>query len=72
MANAKKCDRCGEFYTDRPIALLKCDDGRFKFDFITLTYSPIVAHAHIDLCQRCLDDFCNWLNSKEDHSNDKN
>ncbi len=72
MANAKKCDRCGEFYTDKPIALLEHDNEKFKYDFITLTYSWTVAYAHIGLCQRCLDEFSMWLNNKEDHSNDKN
>jgi hypothetical protein len=69
MANAKQCDRCGEFYVDMP---------KSEIDFLTNEYvyvTPLSTiesisvfgtgyverNVDLDLCQKCLDEFCEWM-----------
>lgn len=66
MADAKKCDRCGEVYTDITIGLSKCCNDEFTFTYIKLIYSTTSRGKPIDLCQRCIDELCKWLNNDEE------
>ena len=68
MANAKKCDRCGKFYSSK--------DKKFKQEkladvlgCITLTDLSGYILKDYDLCDVCAAEFWNWLNIvKEDQS----
>ena len=50
MSDAKKCDRCGEFYETR------------KNGFIIIDLSKGVTGKSLDLCPMCVTTFWNWLN----------
>lgn len=69
MSDAKKCDRCGAFYTDITTGLSKCRDDEFTFTHIKLIYSTIRSKP-IDLCQRCIDELSKWLNNEENNKED--
>ena len=60
MAEAKKCDRCGEFYD------LHVD--KMKFNGLKLTretkYTPPVTLTHYDLCLSCATMLRDWLDVK--------
>lgn len=53
MADAKKCDRCGEFYNNEP---------RPSFIIIKNTYS----FPCIDLCPKCIEELKKWLELKNE------
>lgn len=61
--DAKKCDRCGNFYTEtEPNALQSLLTG-------LLEYHPMIAkqmliEGVIDLCPECSRDLTKWLNMK--------
>lgn len=76
MANAKKCDRCGDFYMEREITLF---DNAIKT--IAKAVQTIVSpnnksviqdriETHIDVCPKCSKSLKMWLNEKEVETND--
>lgn len=64
MADAKKCDRCGAFYTVRymkPTGALKLQELR----------DTPRAFYRIDLCETCEKQLLDWLNTpfRKEHEN---
>lgn len=71
MSKAYKCDRCGRFYNVNPRS-----EQTIKFNFSDGIYDLPVDNLYltvniinqiklsIDLCQYCLDEFCNWYNKE--------
>lgn len=54
MANAKKCDRCGEYYEEKDV----------KFRLFEMTYAGLLAGQNdIDLCPHCSDMFKIFMNN---------
>lgn len=79
MANAKKCDRCGKYYTDR-VQVISTASGDGD---ITFTDHPqvicfgeegkITPSEKMDICYECFDSFIDWLNeyhNKGEYKND--
>ena len=72
MARAFVCDRCGKIFTETPkskntinVDLEDCNKD-LKIECLTSRYeghSPF----YFDLCQECLDDFCDWYNKPKIH-----
>jgi hypothetical protein len=64
MANAKKCDRCGAYYT--------LDDRKFKINERTPAYMEIytkhgmIVVSAIDLCEQCMKDLWHWLCNEQE------
>jgi hypothetical protein len=58
--DAKKCDRCGSYYSDSPAKpTVKLTDGHTKqFNSIGNSYYDC------DLCQKCWNDFAKWWENK--------
>ena len=72
MANAKKCDRCGKFYTSSEKRL--DSQGRYlkgiTMDGLKYTYSPGCINQtctkyqkQVDLCPDCSEKLILWLNA---------
>lgn len=58
--NAKKCDRCGNFYIPKYLMYQKTNPGkRYVFDSI------YTGSNSIDLCPECLNWFIKWLAAGE-------
>lgn len=57
MANAFKCDRCGDFKQGRPAATV-------EFDFV-VTPAGMPPNGNIDLCNECGQDFKHWIKTVE-------
>lgn len=66
---AKKCDRCGAFYTENKT---RCYDNENRSREVVygvakvtseLIYGQPVTVSQIDLCDNCLDSFDNWVKS---------
>jgi hypothetical protein len=60
MVDAKKCDRCGEFYEDHSISR----HFRVMKDVNRHTTSPSRDFKKRDLCDVCYDSFIAWFESK--------
>ena len=63
MANAKKCDRCGAYYT--------LDDRKFKINGKIPAYIEIytrngVIVSSVDLCEQCMKDLWHWLCNEQE------
>lgn len=66
MANAKQCDRCGNFYLNNT---LHPTNGRRRECFVTgvATLSrDSSANKYIDLCDDCISDFWAFMNNEID------
>ena len=67
---AKKCDRCGAFYTENKARCygnnrsLKVVYGVAKVTSEHIYGQPATA-SQIDLCDNCLDSFDNWVKTGE-------
>lgn len=57
MANARKCDRCGAFYTDNKV---KSIDGKYITRIGLLNDAIIV--KRFDFCDECLNEFDKFMN----------
>ena len=57
MANAKKCDRCGDFYLDRP--------ADFTPHYRVYECIPGYAEKMYDLCDMCLVELHDFLRGKK-------
>lgn len=58
MANAKKCDRCGTFYT------AKCNP-----DLIVKMYYHGYGDLYYDLCPKCTAELEKWLKGEKNEEN---
>lgn len=63
MADAKKCDRCGAFYTTQKdikvhIVTAPCE----KVNYLRLEYSDKLERKRIDLCPECVDELVQYFN----------
>lgn len=56
MANAKKCDRCGKYYTP------DIESGTLRL----VSDSNIWLEEHVDLCNRCIKDFVSFKDDFRD------
>lgn len=65
MANAKKCDRCGAFYTKRevvrihPVTALDCDKSAKR---LRITFDDWCKETALDLCPECVDKLNQYFN----------
>lgn len=59
MSDAKKCDRCGEFYT------LDISDEKDDVAGIALLDRYGRYGQKLDFCQKCRKDFMEWINGDE-------
>ena len=60
MANAKKCDRCGNFYsgvdlTSNYYSEIETVDGHPRY--ITISSN---SHGDLDICPKCRESLCYW------------
>lgn len=65
MANAKKCDRCGTFYTNcKPINIHLVTDPRYDNGEkqLSLTISRTYGDIPVDLCPECVDKLIRYFN----------
>ena len=73
MANAKKCDRCGEFYI---LASEKIPDSNETFAYsnviqdsvLEISYYPDKANEKYDLCKKCNNMLINFLKEKKENT----
>ena len=67
MANAKKCDRCGQFYDNYPIGnSVGIYNGirRVRKD----EFGSIMAEREtIDLCEKCMSEFAEFLSNRKEN-----
>lgn len=69
--DAKRCDRCGDFYTERPANAL--ENVAQALAQMAEAVSPCVCKSKeqqliemvIDLCPKCSKSLNNWLHGKE-------
>ena len=66
MANAKKCDRCGDYYdANTKYEIPSYLNTRHAIGISTLVSSdlnyPTEPGIRYDLCDKCLESFYNWL-----------
>lgn len=65
MADAKKCDRCGAFYTKRevvrihPVTAMDCDKSAKRLRIIFNVWSK---ETELDLCPECVDKLNQYFN----------
>lgn len=65
MANAKKCDRCGAFYTKRkvvaiyPVTALDYDKSAKR---LSITFDDWGKETALDLCPECVDKLNHYFN----------
>ena len=57
MSAAKKCDRCGNFYTQDDFLNDKEENWRYAVVYDPHPYASVTK----DLCPRCLKDLKKWL-----------
>jgi hypothetical protein len=65
MANAKKCDRCGEFYEKNVRYELTAGGRKTVIDGVCKTTSNECTVDYMDLCDDCLSALDNFLNMVE-------
>lgn len=72
---AKKCDRCGDFYNKEDIftapSILTNEDGHkteTSYCRMELFWWPSRLHYGIDLCPKCGEQLYNWLNSAKEEA----
>ena len=73
MANAKKCDRCGEFYI---LASEKIPDSNETFAYsnviqdsvLEISYYPDKPKEKYDLCKKCTNMLINFLKEKKENT----
>lgn len=72
---AKKCDRCGDFYGYDDVftapSILKNADGRWpetSYCRMDLFYWPTDRYYGIDLCPKCGEQLYNWLNGAKEEA----
>lgn len=63
--DAKKCDRCGEYY-DPDVNIGHIGDDRFFKHHGCLYFYPVESSPRIDLCPKCSNEFEAWLNGVYD------
>ena len=66
MANAKNCDRCGEFYTfvdENLIESLMRDLANFAKKQSQINFELMV--RNLDLCPECQKSLTNWYKNKK-------
>lgn len=71
MANAKQCDRCFEFYTERPENLF--ENVARAMEEVAEAISPHICKTKeqqaiemvLDLCPKCSKSLTRWLHGKE-------
>lgn len=65
MANAKKCDRCGAFYTNcKPIMIHLVTDPRYDNGKkqLALFLQRSYGDTQLDLCPECVDKLVQYFN----------
>lgn len=63
MADAKKCDRCGAFYTtQKDIKVHFVTDPYEKVNYLRLEYIYKLERKRIDLCPECVDELVQFFN----------
>jgi hypothetical protein len=69
MANAKRCDICGEFYCVRDTDIDHWDEGRNSnmIRFLKLTDDRYIGHSviHFDSCEKCFQDVMDYILAKQ-------
>ena len=63
MANAKKCDRCGAFYTNKE--KIFGINGRIPATFEILDRNGWIIGKY-DLCEQCMKDLWHWLCNEQE------
>ena len=77
MANAKKCDRCGEFYIEvEPNAIESLCKAISDFAAYVATPANVQKQIYaiqglLDLCPDCLKSLRRWARCKEDEEDGK-
>ena len=71
MSLAKKCDRCGEYYTHKDVDIYGC-----KINAISLLDREINNSGHmtrniVDLCPTCLESLDKWLKCEKEEKEGK-
>lgn len=70
MANAKKCDRCGTYFEEKPSEEKKIvitrHDKITGFDLSQGVHFKDVKKEEIDLCPDCMEELLEFLRGKKD------
>ena len=66
MAEARKCDRCGELY--ELYEGIQLNEGRNFYRCCTLVGSSSV--LSLDLCPKCMTDLIDWIKARCEVKND--
>lgn len=63
MSLARKCDRCGSFYSPES-SRSKREEGFNAINLINRTFNNVAySNGTYDLCPNCLNSFLEWLNA---------
>lgn len=63
MANAKRCDRCGRFYTTQnDIKVHFVTEPYVKANHLQLEYTSKLERKRVDLCPECVDELIQYFN----------
>lgn len=60
--NAKKCDRCGEFYTKNKVRYL---DHTIVGVCLIDSDDSCMSQSYRDLCDNCLQQLCEWTETED-------
>ena len=70
MANAKKCDRCGEYYQEREMNAIESLVNSFSPITATTSKTDVIEEL-IDLCPKCSKSLRKWMGGKEEPEDGK-
>lgn len=73
MANAKKCDRCGNYYQERQPNAFEAFSNSL-FDVVAkpeVLYKIETIEKFLDLCPACSKSLKRWMKLKEDTDDEK-
>lgn len=67
MANAKKCDRCGNYYDENKTKPRELTGGYVMAKLKTLTHASATSYTDevFDLCDECLGKFYSFMDGRE-------
>ena len=71
MANAKRCDRCGKFYSEKDKEFKINKNDKHIPSWIEIINTNDMAICAYDLCEQCMKDLYRWLcNEQESEENE--
>lgn len=65
MADAKKCDRCGDYYESNCVRKVSGYFGGLKLGYIQILSVQDTSAYIFDLCDKCMDELFEFMNVRE-------